>query len=62
MADLASCFTDTLALSPSLRNDTVPLVSEVELAPATVMVTVASPSPELGDTEIPVPLALAVHG
>ena len=58
---LASCFTATEAERPSLLKLTAPIASEGELAAAAVIVTVASPSPEVGETVKPAVLALAVQ-
>ena len=60
--DLASWLTEMAAVNPSLRKVMVPLVSVVEFAAAAVTVTVASPSPDVGETVRPVPLTTAVQG
>ena len=61
MVVLASCFTATEADRPLLLKVTEPFVSFPELAAAAVMVTVASPLPEVGETVMPWPSALAVQ-
>ena len=58
---LSSCTTDTDAESPLLLKETVPVIWSVELVAAAVTVTVASPSPDIGLTDIPVPDAEAVQ-
>ena len=61
MVVLADCFRATLAVSPSLWNETLPVVSSEELAAEAVTVTEPTPSPEAGEILNPEPLTLAVH-